>query len=34
MPLPEEQALWSTVMRNPQTTDDARHAVSEHQVHR
>ena len=26
----EEQALWSTVMRNPQTTDDARHAVSEH----
>lgn len=26
----EEQALWSSVMRNPQTTDDARHAVSEH----
>lgn len=26
----EEQALWSTVMRNPQTTDDARHAVAEH----
>ena len=26
----EEQALWSTVMRNPATTDDARHAVSEH----
>src|SRR5690606_10312608 len=26
----EEQALWSTVMRNPKTTDDARHAVSEH----
>ena len=27
----EEQALWSTVMRNPTTTDQARHAVSEHQ---
>ena len=26
----EEQALWSTVMRNPETTDTARHAVSEH----
>lgn len=26
----EEQALWSTVMRNPATTDVARHAVSEH----
>lgn len=26
----EEQALWSTVMRNPRTTDDARHAVAEH----
>lgn len=26
----EEQALWSAVMCNPQTTDDARHAVSEH----
>ncbi|WP_028604409.1 hemerythrin domain-containing protein [Ottowia thiooxydans] len=26
----EEQALWSTVMRNPKTTEDARHAVSEH----
>lgn len=26
----EEQALWSSVMRNPKTTDDARHAVSEH----
>lgn len=26
----EEQALWSTVMRNPDTTDTARHAVSEH----
>ena len=26
----EEQALWSTVMRNPKTTDDARHAVGEH----
>ena len=26
----EEQALWSTVMRNPATTEDARHAVAEH----
>ena len=26
----EEQALWSTVMRNPKTTEDARHAVGEH----
>mgnify|MGYP001809751987 CR=1 FL=1 len=26
----EEQALWSTVMRNPETTDFARHAVAEH----
>lgn len=26
----EEQALWSTVMRNPDTTDVARHAVAEH----
>lgn len=26
----EEQALWSTVMRNPETTDVARHAVAEH----
>jgi hypothetical protein len=26
----EEQALWSTVMRNPATTDFARHAVAEH----
>ena len=26
----EEQALWSTVMRDPKTTDDARHAVAEH----
>lgn len=26
----EEQALWSSVLRNPQTTDDGRHAVSEH----
>lgn len=26
----EEQALWSTVMRDPKTTDDARHAVHEH----
>ena len=26
----EEQALWSSVMRNPDTTDDARHAVAEH----
>lgn len=26
----EEQALWSTVLRDPETTDDARHAVAEH----
>lgn len=26
----EEQALWSTVLRNPDTTEDARHAVHEH----
>lgn len=26
----EEQALWSTVMREPTTTDEARHAVAEH----
>lgn len=26
----EEQALWSTVLREPTTTDDARHAVAEH----
>ncbi len=26
----EEQALWSTVLRNPDTTDFARHAVAEH----
>lgn len=26
----EEQALWSVVMQNPDTTDDARHAVHEH----
>lgn len=26
----EEQALWSSVLRNPDTTDDARHAVAEH----
>ncbi|MET1115533.1 MAG: hemerythrin domain-containing protein [Comamonas sp.] len=26
----EEQALWSSVMRNPNTTEDARHAVAEH----
>lgn len=26
----EEQALWSSVMRNPATTEDARHAVGEH----
>lgn len=26
----EEQALWSTVLRNPETTKDARHAVHEH----
>lgn len=28
----EEQALWSSVMRNPATTDDARHAVAEHKA--
>ncbi|HWK35923.1 hemerythrin domain-containing protein [Sphingomonas sp.] len=26
----EEQALWSTVLRDPDTTDVARHAVAEH----
>lgn len=26
----EEQALWSTVLRNPETTEDARHAIGEH----
>lgn len=26
----EEQALWSTVMRDPETTEFARHAVGEH----
>jgi hypothetical protein len=26
----EEQALWSTVMRNPSTTEFARHAVGDH----
>lgn len=26
----EEQALWSTVLRNPLTTEFARHAVAEH----
>lgn len=26
----EEQALWSTVLRDPATTGDARHAVAEH----
>lgn len=26
----EEQALWSSVMRNPETTEEARHAVAEH----
>jgi Hemerythrin HHE cation binding domain len=26
----EEQALWSTVMRKPDITEDARHAVAEH----
>ena len=26
----EEQALWSSVLRNPKTTDDGRHAVAEH----
>lgn len=28
----EEQALWSSVLRNPATTDDGRHAVAEHKV--
>lgn len=26
----EDQALWSAVLRNPETTHDARHAVAEH----
>lgn len=26
----EEQALWSTVLRDPNTTDFARHAIAEH----
>ncbi len=26
----EEQALWSSVLRDPTTTEDARHAVAEH----
>lgn len=26
----EEQALWSSVLRDPATTDDARHAIAEH----
>jgi hypothetical protein len=26
----EEQALWSTVLRDPETTDFARHAIAEH----
>lgn len=26
----EDQALWSTVLRDPGTTEDARHAVAEH----
>lgn len=26
----EEQALWSSVLRDPETTDFARHAISEH----
>jgi hypothetical protein len=26
----EEQALWSTILRNPETTEFARHAVAEH----
>jgi hypothetical protein len=26
----EEQALWSTVLRDPETTNDARHAIAEH----
>lgn len=28
----EEQALWSTVLRDPATTDFARHAIAEHKV--
>ena len=28
----EDQALWSTVLREPSTTDDARHAVAEHKT--
>ena len=26
----EEQALWSTILRKPETTAEARHAVAEH----
>jgi len=26
----EEQALWSTVLRKPEVTEDGRHAVAEH----
>jgi hypothetical protein len=26
----EEQALWSSVLRDPATTDEARHAIAEH----
>ena len=26
----EEQALWSTILRKPETTEEARHAVAEH----
>src|SRR5690606_23206620 len=26
----EEQALWSAVLRNPETTEEARHAIAEH----
>lgn len=28
----EEQALWSTVLREPTTTEDARHAIAEHKT--
>lgn len=28
----EDQALWSSVLRNPETTLDARHAISEHKT--
>ena len=28
----EEQALWSTVLRNPKTTEVGRHAVAEHKA--